>query len=184
MFDTNVHDFEVQSACYIQKCGVQRRKFDKLNLKSTYIMGKQTLFSTFLLPKNHTLSSTGLQALTLCSIKSCKSRILSILAWVYYFLMGATPPGTLHFNTSTFSFPSRCQILRKISDWHLRIRSPSWALLFNVMVYPFLPMIVSTLKICSGRCHRHRAQARTAVLVPDCPTPMTGHARRTQAHLP
>ena len=39
------------------------------------------------------LSSISLQTLTLCSIKSCKNRTLSVLAWVYYFLMGATPRG-------------------------------------------------------------------------------------------
>ncbi len=54
--------------------------------------GKQTLFSTLLALKNHTLSSTSPQTLTLYSIKSCKNRALSVLAWVYYFIMGATPP--------------------------------------------------------------------------------------------
>ncbi len=45
---------------------------------------RQTLFSTLLALKNHTLSSTtSLQTFTLCSIKSCKSRTLSVLAWVY-----------------------------------------------------------------------------------------------------
>ncbi len=92
MLDTNVYDFEVQSGCDIQKCGAQLRKFDKSNLKSTYRVEKQTLFSTLLLLKNHTLSSAPLQTLTLCSTKSCKNSTLSVLAWVYYFLMGATPP--------------------------------------------------------------------------------------------
>ena len=68
MLDTNVHDFGVQSGCYIQNCGAHCRICDKVNHKSTYLVEKQTLFSILLLLKNHTLSSTRVQTLTLCSI--------------------------------------------------------------------------------------------------------------------
>ncbi len=67
------------------KVPVIERKFDTLTLKSTNLMEKQTLFSTFLALKSHTLSSTSLQNLTLCSIKNCKNRTLSVLAWAYAF---------------------------------------------------------------------------------------------------
>ena len=43
MFDANVHDFEVHSTFYIQKCGTERREIDELNLKSTYHVENQTL---------------------------------------------------------------------------------------------------------------------------------------------
>ncbi len=66
--------FEVKIACYTQKFGVSHRKFNKLTLKSAYLMEKQTQFSTLLPLKNHTLSRTTLQNLTLCSIKSCKNQ--------------------------------------------------------------------------------------------------------------
>ncbi len=73
---------------------VARSAGNNLNLKSTYHAENQSLLNIlvlYTLPlKNYTLSSISLQTLTLCSIKSCKNRTLSILAWVYYFLMGAT----------------------------------------------------------------------------------------------
>ena len=110
MFDANVHDVEVQSACQIQKCGAKHRKFYKLSLKRTYLVEKQTLCSTLLSLKNHTLSSTSRQTLTLCSIKSCKIRTLSVLAWVYYFLMGATKNIKLGVGVSDKIAPNRAQL--------------------------------------------------------------------------
>ncbi len=55
---------------------------------SIYLVQKEAIFRTLLLLQSHTLSSTSLQNLTLCSIKNCKNRTLFFLAWAYTLLPG------------------------------------------------------------------------------------------------